>query len=98
VRVSRAPLSEITAFLERMGWHARWVSSCESDFNYDYGVSFRKADIDSGKALYNFGTARATQEDLFGISLFAMYGGEVFHTYSGYGRSAPTSRSLISLP
>jgi predicted dithiol-disulfide oxidoreductase (DUF899 family) len=98
VRVARAPLSEITSLKDRMGWRGKWVSSDGSDFNYDYGVSFSKEDVASGKALYNYGTARASQEDLHGISLFAMHAGEVFHTYSAYGRTAPTDRSLIALP
>jgi len=40
VAVSRAPLSEIEAFKERMGWHIKWVSSAGGDFNYDFHVSF----------------------------------------------------------
>ncbi len=40
VVVSRAPLAELQAFRERMGWRFKWVSSYGSDFNYDYGVSF----------------------------------------------------------
>ena len=31
VAVSRAPLPEIAAFKERMGWHVKWVSSFASD-------------------------------------------------------------------
>ena len=37
--VSRAPIEELLAYRRRMGWHFDWVSSSESDFNYDYGVS-----------------------------------------------------------
>lgn len=40
VAVSRAPLSEIEAFKEQMGWHIKWVSSAGGDFNYDFHVSF----------------------------------------------------------
>jgi predicted dithiol-disulfide oxidoreductase (DUF899 family) len=50
VAVSRAPLAEIEAYKKRMGWRFRWVSSYGSDFNYDYGVSFRKEEIAEGKA------------------------------------------------
>ena len=38
--VSRAPISKIEAFKERLGWKFNWVSSYGSDFNYDYHVSF----------------------------------------------------------
>jgi len=34
--VSRAPLAEIEAFKNRMGWRFKWVSSHGTDFNYDF--------------------------------------------------------------
>lgn len=37
--VSRAPIEKLLAYRERMGWGFNWVSSYESDFNLDYGVS-----------------------------------------------------------
>jgi predicted dithiol-disulfide oxidoreductase (DUF899 family) len=37
--VSRAPLAEIRALRERMGWTLPWYSSNGSDFNFDFGVS-----------------------------------------------------------
>ena len=37
--VSRAPLEQLLAYRERMGWSFNWASSHESDFNFDYGVS-----------------------------------------------------------
>jgi predicted dithiol-disulfide oxidoreductase (DUF899 family) len=37
VLVSRAPLPKLLAYKERMDWSERWVSSYESDFNYDFG-------------------------------------------------------------
>jgi predicted dithiol-disulfide oxidoreductase (DUF899 family) len=37
--VSRAPLSKIQPFKKRMGWTVPWVSSFESDFNRDFGVT-----------------------------------------------------------
>jgi predicted dithiol-disulfide oxidoreductase (DUF899 family) len=37
--VSRAPLETLLAYRERMGWSFDWVSSLESDFNLDFGVS-----------------------------------------------------------
>ena len=36
VVVSRAPLDEIDAYKQRMGWDFRWVSSFGSSFNYDF--------------------------------------------------------------
>ena len=40
--VSRAPLEQLLAYRERMGWSFNWASSHESDFNFDYGVSARE--------------------------------------------------------
>jgi predicted dithiol-disulfide oxidoreductase (DUF899 family) len=37
--VSRAPLAEIQALKERMGWTLPWYSSNGSDFNVDFGVT-----------------------------------------------------------
>src|SRR4030081_3611297 len=47
--VSRAPLAEIAAYKARMGWRFPWVSSSESDFNYDFHVSFDKEAIAEGR-------------------------------------------------
>jgi predicted dithiol-disulfide oxidoreductase (DUF899 family) len=89
--VSRAPLAEIAAYKKRMGWQFPWASSNGSDFNFDYHVSFRKEDLAQGKAEYNYETppARESADDseLFGLSSFYKNeAGEVFHTYSSYGR------------
>lgn len=86
VAVSRATLPEIEAFKKRMGWKFPWVSSFGSDFNYDYRVSFSKEQIASGKAIYNFETASFPSEEAPGASVFCRSDGEIFHTYSTYGR------------
>jgi predicted dithiol-disulfide oxidoreductase (DUF899 family) len=72
-----------------MGWQFRWVSAAGTDFNYDYGVSFRREDIAAGRATYNYGTAVRQSEYLHGVSIFARdAGGAIFHTYSTYARGA----------
>jgi len=87
VAVSRAPLNEIEAYKKRMGWRFNWVSSSESDFNYDYHVSFRKEDLAKGKVYYNFETTDGSMEDLHGTSVFFKDDtGAIYHTYSSYGR------------
>src|SRR6266568_1382485 len=40
--ISRAPLGQIEAFKKRMGWRFDWVSSNDTDFNYDYQASMTK--------------------------------------------------------
>ncbi|PXX98384.1 DUF899 domain-containing protein [Halomonas sp. LBP4] len=87
VRVSRAPLAEIEAYRKRMGWQVKWVSSHGSAFNYDYQVSFTPEEIARGAVTYNYTTANVSIEDLSGLSVFYRdANGEVFHTYSTYGR------------
>jgi predicted dithiol-disulfide oxidoreductase (DUF899 family) len=90
VAVARAPIEEIEAVRERMGWGFPWVSSYHSDFNYDFNVSFTAEQVASGHALYNFERApewAAGLEDLSGDSVFYKdETGQIFHTYSTYGR------------
>ncbi len=87
VRVSRAPLAELEAYRQRMGWRVKWVSSFDSDFNYDYHVSFTPEEIERGEIHYNYRTIRETMEELSGISVFFRdAGGDVFHTYSTFAR------------
>jgi len=90
VAVARAPIEEIEAKRRNMGWKFRWVSSYHSDFNYDFNVSWTREQIDSGRALYNYGALPewATRiEDLSGNSVFYKgESGQIFHTYSTFGR------------
>jgi predicted dithiol-disulfide oxidoreductase (DUF899 family) len=84
--ISRAPLTEIEAYRQRMGWSFRWASSEPSAFNFDFGVSStRERELEE----YNF---RAIPEadrytgEMPGLSAFVLQDGQVFHTYSAYGR------------
>jgi predicted dithiol-disulfide oxidoreductase (DUF899 family) len=89
VAVSRAPLADIERFRSRMGWQFKWVSSHGTDFNYDFGVSFKPEERARGKGevYYNYGMQAFPAEEAPGISLFYKNdAGEVFHTYSTYGR------------
>jgi predicted dithiol-disulfide oxidoreductase (DUF899 family) len=88
VAVSRAPLPQIEAFKKRMGWRFKWVSSYESDFNYDYNVSYTKDDMAKGDVYYNYGMRQFPSDEAPGASVFhtAGSGRDIFHTYSTYGR------------
>jgi predicted dithiol-disulfide oxidoreductase (DUF899 family) len=87
VAVSRAPLAEITRFRQRMGWRFAWVSSHGSDFNRDFGVSFSPQDVAAKTMHYNFTQQGFANEEMPGVSVFVKNdAGEVFHTYSTYGR------------
>ena len=87
VTISRAPLAEIERFRRRMGWQFKWVSSNGTDFNYDFGVSFTPEEVAKGKIDYNYGKWPLTGEEWPGVSAFYKdEAGDVFHTYSTYGR------------
>ncbi|MGE3986772.1 DUF899 family protein, partial [Pseudorhodoplanes sp.] len=65
------------------------VSSFGSDFNYDFNVSFTPEQVKEGKACYNYQETGVPLEDLSGFSVFYKNDdGEIFHTYSTFGRGA----------
>jgi predicted dithiol-disulfide oxidoreductase (DUF899 family) len=90
VAVSRAPLERLNAYKQRMGWSFPWVSYGESDFNLDFGA-FTDEGRRTGKG-FNFGTPKHADEidlredELHGLSAFALEDGAVYHTYSTYDR------------
>ena len=85
--ISHAPLGEIAPFKERMGWAFNWVSSHGNDFNRDYHVSFTAEELAKGKVYYNYDMMEFPVEEAPGLSVFARAkNGEVYHTYSTYGR------------
>jgi len=87
VVVSRAPLPQIEKFKTRMGWRFPWVSSFGNDFNFDYHVSATPEEKASGKANYNYEMTEFPSEERPGASVFYKNeAGDIFHTYSSYGR------------
>jgi predicted dithiol-disulfide oxidoreductase (DUF899 family) len=90
--VSRAPISKIEPFRQRMGWTFPWYSSYDSDFNYDFHVTH---DENVAPVEYNFRTAQelidmgepffARPGEQGGISVFFRDSDTVLHTWSGYG-------------
>jgi predicted dithiol-disulfide oxidoreductase (DUF899 family) len=92
VAVSRAPLHKLRNQARKFGWKFKWVSSSDSDFNFDYGVSFSAEAIEREEAFYNYGTQKVESQatkataELPGISAFFKSDGEIYHTYSAYSR------------
>jgi predicted dithiol-disulfide oxidoreductase (DUF899 family) len=87
VAVSRAPVAQLKAFKKRMGWDFRWFSSLGSDFNRDYHVSFTKEEIANGEAYYNYAKKGFPRDEGPGASVFFKDdAGDIFHTYSTFGR------------
>jgi predicted dithiol-disulfide oxidoreductase (DUF899 family) len=85
--VSRARFAKLDAYRKRMGWSFPFVSSHDSDFNFDFHVSFTSEEMSAGKAYYNYAVRPIDVSDEQGISVFFKNEpGEVFHTYSCYGR------------
>jgi predicted dithiol-disulfide oxidoreductase (DUF899 family) len=85
VAISRAPYDKLAAYKQRMGWSFKWVSSAETDFNFDYGVSFAPEDL--ARPVYNFGSQSPGNPEREGMSVFFKdESGTVFHTYSSYAR------------
>jgi len=87
VAVSRAPLPEIEAYKQRMGWRVKWVSSYGSDFNFDFHVSFRPEESAKGKVYYNYEMRDFGSDEMPGLSVFTKdAAGDIVHTYSAYAR------------
>lgn len=85
--VSRAPLTKLDAFARRLGWTFEWASSLESDFNYDFAVSFTPEQVESGRLQYNFAGQKPYGEEMPGLSVFYKdTDGSVYRTYSTYAR------------
>ena len=98
VAVSRASLAEIERFRQRMGWRFDWVSSQGSDFNRDFAVSFSPDEMSTGAVEYNYVRQSFPHEEAPGISVFHRNGaGEVFHTYSCYGRGVEVMMHAYAL-
>ena len=92
VVISRAPVPKIEAFKKRMGWPVQWVSSFDTDFNYDFHVTLDEA---NGSVEHNYGHVPTLLEarkiwsakgEMPGLSVFVREGEDVFHTYSAYQR------------
>jgi len=98
VVVSRAPIEKLEAYKKRMGWTFPWVSSHDSDFNYDMHVTEDEA---VRPVEYNFKSKEDLEkagQDFFGrgeqpgTSVFYRGDGKIgevgkiYHTYSTYAR------------
>ena len=85
--ISHAPYPQIQAFQQRMGWKFPWVSSAESDLNYDFHVSFSAEQRAAGKVDYNYEQAEFPSEEAPGLSTFIKDAdGTIYHAYSTYAR------------
>jgi len=87
VAASRAPYHKLESYKKRMGWNFKWVSSGNTDFNFDYHVSFTPEEEAKKKAFFNYKIQNPDSSDREGASVFFKDAkGNVFHTYSTYAR------------
>jgi predicted dithiol-disulfide oxidoreductase (DUF899 family) len=89
VAVSRAPYAKLAAYRARMGWDFTWLSSFETDFNYDFYASFTPEQLDAGTACWNYATGgrRPSSTEVTGLSVFSKDDDDrVFHSYSAFAR------------
>ena len=98
VVVSRAPLKKIQAFKKRMGWRFNWLSSNQTDFNFDFHVSFTPEQIRRGKMFYNYAPLEMDIDEREGVSAFYKDRlGRVYHTYSSYARGIDLLNTTYNL-
>jgi predicted dithiol-disulfide oxidoreductase (DUF899 family) len=96
VLVSRAPLEQLERYKAQRGWFLPWYSTEGGSFSYDFGCTI---DASRGYDSYNYRTLdewaamghesmRDSEQpyDMPGQSCFLQVDGQVFHTYSVYGR------------
>jgi predicted dithiol-disulfide oxidoreductase (DUF899 family) len=80
--VTLAPWPRLGAFWKRMGWRVPCFSSAGSDYNRDFGVTLDKH---AGAVEYNY-RYEDYEGEAHGVSVYLRDAGDVFHTYSTYGR------------
>lgn len=95
VLVSRAPSAKLEAYKAQHGWTLPWYSSYESDFNYDFHVTF---DASVAPIEHNYRSAAELEQlgrlvgpedqpsESQGMSVFFRIDDDVFHTYSAFAR------------
>jgi predicted dithiol-disulfide oxidoreductase (DUF899 family) len=106
---SRAPLENLVAFRDRMGWEIGWVSSGGSDFNRDLGFLHTEEEL---KPFLESGQIPATVEENArqcgidvagyvtegpGLSVYALADGKVYRTYVTTARGLETVMAFYPL-
>jgi predicted dithiol-disulfide oxidoreductase (DUF899 family) len=108
VYISQAPVERLRAYKRRMGWSFPWVSSYESDFGFDFGVSMPKEQaaqmVEAGappiieRLAAECGTDPAgylTEQQA--LLAFALEDGVVYQTYSAFARGVEIMMGFYAL-
>ena len=97
--VSQAPLAKLQAYKARMGWCLPWISTANTDFNFDFGASYTAEQVHTW-GLEEYGlppivqqNATASGTDVAGylsqapaMTAFTLEDGAVFQTYATTAR------------
>ena len=98
--VSQAPLEKLQSYKRRMGWSLPWVSSANSEFNFDFGFSSSEEQTREWvepilEQLPPIAARNASEtgtdvvgylSEVFGFSAFIIDDGTVYQTYATTGR------------
>jgi predicted dithiol-disulfide oxidoreductase (DUF899 family) len=105
VLISRAPREKLERYKAQQGWNLPWVSSFDSDFNYDFHVTL---DESISPIQYNYRDQEELrhrqgdepyflQGEMHGLSVFFRLDDDIFHTYSTYARGCEGLTDAYSL-
>jgi len=98
VTVSRTSVDNIEAYRRRMDWNFRWVSSLNTTFNFDMGVSFTEEQRAADSGAYNYGVAGFSGPEAAGISTFIRDDDDrVFLTYQTFSRGLDMANTAYHL-
>lgn len=98
VAISRAKQEKLAPYKKRMGWSFDWLSSHDSDFNYDYYASFTPEELAKKAGYFNYRHQNPGMTDREGMSAFYKDpSGEIFHTYSTYARGIDIINSAYNI-
>ena len=97
IGLSRAPLEKLLAYRERLGWNFNWVSSYQSDFNFDFGQTHTREETSAslGDEVPEIPARFASQcgtdivsfmSERPGLHVFTRANGNVYLTYSTTAR------------
>jgi predicted dithiol-disulfide oxidoreductase (DUF899 family) len=87
VAISRAPYRQLAAYKSRMRWTFPWYSSGDTEFNFDFNVSFTSEAMAAGTTFFNYAKQSPGAPEREGHSIFVKdKRGNIFHTYSCYTR------------
>jgi predicted dithiol-disulfide oxidoreductase (DUF899 family) len=88
--ISRAPLSKVLGYRERMGWSFPWASSADGHFNFDFNVSFTEEQQRDSTIEYNYARSAHAMDEIVDVHpVVAAIAENVGVDAATYGRDRP---------